>query len=82
MKLRVDKKIELFNASFAIALEDTGPSYNTHPGIITCDPQPTPPPNVKRNHISGETYEKLTNFIKVSRLNFNYVCWLKNRKAD
>ena len=64
MRRLVNKKVELFEKAFAQFLKNTGPSYDTYPGIGICDP-PQNGSDRHRNWKFGDSYEKLTNFIKV-----------------
>ena len=70
MQFRIQTKIDMFHESFGLALEHTGPTYNTQGGLVLCDPPPKPP-TTERNWVLGDSYEKLTNFIKVSPSSLN-----------
>ena len=67
---RIKKKVQLFDDSFGKALQSIGPTYSTYPGITTCDPPPLSADDPKRNYVFPDSYIKLTNFIKVTRIYF------------
>ncbi|CAG7838548.1 unnamed protein product [Allacma fusca] len=56
MRSTIQMKIDMFDEAFNIFMSSTGPSYQSYPGVSTCDPD---------NWEYGDSYEQLTNFVKV-----------------